>query len=187
MPGAPAHPGDSLAIAHVAGPSGAMIATMSVRWWRVLAVWPLAFVLSVAASILALLVATAAFSGDLGALPDVRYVVLWVPLLAVVPAVVIGMPLLAAAAVSLHEAGLGWQVLTVGWFTAGAAAVGAAFPFSPWGPLGWRSTEPDAPYDWTIAALVGGIAAVTWGLGTAAAWAIVRPVRPGPQPLAQRR
>ncbi|MET0433943.1 MAG: hypothetical protein ABW025_07230 [Cellulomonas sp.] len=154
---------------------------MTVRWWRLLLVWPLAFTLSVAATVLALLVAAVAHTGETGAWGDLGYVALWVPSLALVPAAVIGVPLLVITAVSLREAGLGWQVLTVGWFAAGAAAVGAAFVLSPWGPLGLRSIDATAPYDGMFAVFAGfaaGIAAVTWGLGTAAAWAVVRPVGP---------
>jgi hypothetical protein len=151
---------------------------MTVRWWRVLAVWPLAFTLSVAGTVLVSLVTAAAQDGDIGVPGEIGYLALWVALLAVVPAVVVGTPVLVVAAVVLRTARLEWQVLAVGGVAAWVAAGCTAFLNSPWGPLRWHSIDPAASYNWGDVALLVAIAALGWSLGTGSAWAVVRPVRP---------
>ena len=150
----------------------------TVRWGRLLAVWPLAFVLSVTGTVLALVLASAAHTGGLGTPGDTRYVTLWVPLLALAPAVVIGGPVLALVAVVLRAASLGWQVATVAWVAAWVAAGAAVLLWGPWGPFGFRVVDPATPYPWADVALFAGIAALPWAAGSGAAWAVVRPVRP---------
>jgi hypothetical protein len=151
---------------------------MTVRWWLLLAVWPLAYALSVAGTVLAVLLSAVTASGELGAPGDARYVALWAAVLPAVPAAVAGVPVLVAVASVLRGAALGWQVLAVGWIAAWLAGGCAALVLGPWGPLGARSADPSDPAPWTPAALLVAIAALAWGLGTSAAWAAVRPVRP---------
>jgi hypothetical protein len=151
---------------------------MTVCWWRVLAVWPLASAWSVAGTVVATLVTAAARTGDVGLPGETGYVALWVALLAVVPAVLVGAPVLAVAAVVLRRAGLAWQVLTVSWVAAWAAAGFTTLLHSPWGPFRTMTVDPAAPYPWENAAGLAGLAAIAWGQGSGAAWAVVRPVRP---------
>jgi hypothetical protein len=150
----------------------------TVRWGRLLAVWPLAFVLSTTGTVLALVLASAAGTGEPGTPGDARYVALWVPLLALAPAVVVGGPVLALVAVVLRTASLGWQVATVAWVAAWVAAGAAVLLWGPWGPFGFRVVDPATPYPWADVALYAGIAAPPWAAGSGAAWAVVRPVRP---------
>lgn len=150
---------------------------MTVRWWRVLAVWPVAFALSVAGTVLALLVTPLVQGGDVGTLRETGYFVLWILVLAAVPAVIIGVPVLAVVAVGLRAAHLAWQVLAVGGAAAWVAAGCTTLLWSPWGPFRWMSVDPAASYPWGPVAVVAGISAVAWGWGTSAAWAVVRPVR----------
>ena len=149
----------------------------TVRWWRVVAVWPLTFALSVAGTVLASLLVTVARTGEVGAPSDARYVALWVAILAVGPAVLVGAPLLAFVAVVLRAASLGWQVLTVAWAAAWLAGGTAMYLQTPWGPFRWMTADPTAPYPWADVAPVVGIAAIAWASGVGAAWAVVRPVR----------
>lgn len=143
-----------------------------------LAVWPLAFALSVAGTVLASLVTAAVQNGHVGPIRDTVYVSLWVAFLAAGPAVVFGAPVLAVAATGVRGVDLGWQVLIVGGVAAGVAAGCTMVVHSPWGPFRWMSVDPAAPYPWGDVVLLTVIAAFTWGAGTGAAWAVVRPVRP---------
>lgn len=160
------------------GPAGVPRRAATVPWGRVLAVWPLAFVLSVAGSVLGAAVVSAARTGEVGVPDDTRYVALWAAMLAIVPAVLVGVPVLALVAVVLRTAALAWQVATVGWAAAWVAGGTAAFLRSPWGPFRWMSVDPAAPYPWADVAVLVGVAALAWAAGSAAAWAVVRPVRP---------
>jgi hypothetical protein len=151
---------------------------MIVRWWRVLAAWPLALVLSVAGTVLALWVTAALEDGSVGAPGDTLYIVLWVALLALPPALVVGVPVLTVTAVALRGTRLVWQVLAVSGVAAWVAAGWTTFLFSPRGPFRTGTVDPAAPYPWENVALHSAIAALAWALGTGAAWAAMQPVRP---------
>ena len=157
---------------------------MGVRWWRVAAVWPLAYTLSVASTVVVTLGASVVETRELGVPGDTGYLAIWIAVLGLVPAVVVGAPVLAAAAVALRGAGPGWQVAAVGLTAGWVAALGTAVLNSPWGPFRSFSIDPAAPYPWAQVAQLAAIAAIGWGTGTGGAWALVRPVGPVGAPRA---